>query len=123
MILHINSYPGVGKLTIAKQLAGHIGAKILDNHSIYNVAFSLTETKSDEFYETVRAVRSIAYKRVELLPSSTLVILTKAHAVDSNWGNACWDEAVALARRCGRDHNVVVPRMLARGKCPSHSGR
>lgn len=108
MILHINSYPGVGKLTIAKQLAGQIGAKILDNHSIYNVAFALTEPKSDEFYETVRAVRSIAYKRVETLPIATPVILTNAHAVDSKWGNVCWDEAVALARRCGRDHNVVI---------------
>lgn len=78
-----------------------IGAKLLDNHSIYNVAFALTEFKSTAYYETIRAVRAIAYRRVLDLPIDTPVILTNAHAVDSAWGNECWDEAIALARRRG----------------------
>lgn len=108
MIIHINSYPGVGKLTIANILAPELGAKILDNHSIYNVAFALTEFKSPQFYETVRDVRRIAYDRVRDLPISVPVILTNAHASDSAWGNECWDEAVSLAKTCGRRHLVVV---------------
>lgn len=108
MIVHINSYPGVGKLTIAKIVAANLNAKLLDNHSIYNVAFALTEFKTKAFYETVRSVRAIAYERIRELPNDTPVILTNAHADDSAWGNECWDEAVALARACERPHLVVV---------------
>lgn len=108
MILHINSFPGVGKLTIARRLADKLGAKVLDNHSIYNVAFALTEPKTDEFYDTVRSVRDVAYRQVKALPPDVPVILTNAHASDSNWGNSCWDEAIALARRCHRSYIVVV---------------
>lgn len=108
MIIHINSYPGVGKLTIARCLAPKLGARILDNHSIYNVAFALTEFKSEAFYDTVRAVRTIAYQRVVDLPSNVPVILTNAHAQDSKWGNESWDAAIALAGQCARPHLVVL---------------
>lgn len=107
-LIHLNSYPGVGKLTIARLLAGRFGAKLLDNHSIYNVAFALTEVKSDAYYGAVRAVRDVAYDLVRTLPPEVPVILTNAHAADSAWGNACWDEAIALARETGRAHAVIL---------------
>lgn len=107
-LIHINGYPGVGKLTIGLKVAAALRGKLLDNHSIYNVAFALTEFKSDAFYEAVREVRSTAYKLVKSLPPAVPVILTNAHAQDSAWGNACWDHAIALARTTGRDHIVVL---------------
>lgn len=107
-LIHINSYPGVGKLTIGRKIAADLGGKLLDNHSIYNVAFALTEFKSDEFYDAVRDVRSTAYKLVTTLPSRIPVILTNAHAQDSTWGNECWDHAIDLAQKTGRDHFVVL---------------
>ena len=98
-LIHINSYPGVGKLTIGRMVATQMGAKLLDNHSIYNVAFALTEPKSDEFYDAVRKVRSTAYELVEALNPDTPVILTNAHNQGSVWGNECWDRAIELAKK------------------------
>ncbi|MEL6687488.1 MAG: hypothetical protein AAFP97_07685 [Pseudomonadota bacterium] len=108
MIIHINSYPGVGKLTIAKQLAAMLDAKLLDNHSVYNVAFALTEYKSKVYYDTIRSVRAIAYERIHELPSDIPVILTNAHARDSEWGNECWDNAIHLAKQTNRPHIVIL---------------
>lgn len=107
-LIHINSYPGVGKLTIGRKIASELGAKLLDNHSIYNVAFALTEFKSEAFYDAVRDVRSTAYRIVMDLSPDVPVILTNAHAQDSTWGNECWNEAIELGRKTGRQHVVVL---------------
>ena len=108
MIIHVNSYAGVGKLTIATVLAERIGAKLLDNHSIYNVAFALTEFRSKDFYDTVRAVRDIAYQRVLELPAEIPVILTNWYSQDSDWGHENWDEIIALAHKRGSPLYIVV---------------
>ena len=34
MIIHINGRAGVGKLTIGSHVAGMIGGRLLDNHSM-----------------------------------------------------------------------------------------
>lgn len=98
MLIHLNGYPGTGKLTIAQALAPMLGARLLDNHSVYNIAFALTEPKTPVFYDTVRALRRIAYDRVLALPAGVPVILTNAHAADSAWGAECWDALRDLAR-------------------------
>ena len=108
MIIHINGYPGVGKLTIAKILAEKLGARLLDNHSVYNVALALTEFKSSEYYDTIRAVRETAYKRVLEVPADIPVILTNAHSSNNAWGNECWDAAIDLARSRGAKLLIVV---------------
>ena len=48
LIIHINSYPGVRKLTIGSHLAELLDGKLLDSHSIYNVAFALTGFRNSE---------------------------------------------------------------------------
>lgn len=108
MIVHINSYAGVGKLTIGTALAGLIGGKLLDNHSIYNVDFALTEFRSDAFYDTVRAVRDIAYARVLALPADMPVVLTNWYSRDSAWSRENWDAVIALARKRGCPLYVVT---------------
>jgi len=76
MLIVLNGYPGVGKLTIGQALAPLIGGRLLDIHSVYNVAFALTEFKSEKFYETVDSVQSIADRRIRELPDHVPVILT-----------------------------------------------
>ena len=101
MIVHINSYPGVGKLTIGRLLAERLGAKLLDNHSMCNVAFALSELNSPAFCETVRAVRETAYALVLDLPAETPVILTNGYSQGSPWGIEKWEAVIALARKRG----------------------
>jgi hypothetical protein len=108
VIIHINGYPGVGKLTVARIMAEALGARLVDNHSVYNLAFALTEYKSAAYYETLEAVRSIAFERVLELPEATPVIFTNAHMTDSEWGNANWDAVADLARRRGSELLVLV---------------
>ena len=108
MIVHINSYPGVGKLTIGRALADLIGGKLLDNHSVFNVAFALTEFRSPAFYDTVRAVREIAYQRILDLPRAVPVVLTNWYSQGSAWGEENWDRAIALAKQRHCPLNVVI---------------
>jgi len=76
-------------------------ARLIDNHTIYNPAFATTEFRSPSFYETVRAVRTIAFERAAALPPLTPIILTVAPGRDPDWGRE-WQHAIrALADRCG----------------------
>jgi hypothetical protein len=108
VIVHINSYPGVGKLTIGRALAELIGGRLLDNHSVFNVAFALTEFRSPVFYDTVRAVREIAYQRILDLPPGIPVVLTNWFSQGSAWGEENWDRAITLAKARGSALNVVL---------------
>jgi len=98
MIIHINGYPGVGKLTVGRILAEALNAKLVDNHSIYNLAFALAEPKSEPYFAILREVRAVAMKWAGALPTETPIILTNAHFADSEWGNNNWDEVISLAR-------------------------
>ena len=96
MIIVLNGYPGVGKLTIATELASQLGARLLDIHTMYNVAFALTEPKSSEFYETIEEVEAIAHNLVLRRPEGEPTVLTTMLAGDSEWGDAEWGRIVRL---------------------------
>lgn len=92
MIVELSGQAGVGKFTIGRILAQRIGARLLDNHTIYNPAFAITEFRSPEFYETVRSVREIAFERAAELPASVPIIVTMAPGTDRAWGEE-WQAA------------------------------
>jgi hypothetical protein len=96
MIININGWPGVGKLSVAEFLQRRIGGRILDNHTIFNVAFSLCEFGTPEFRETVRAVRGIAFDQASKVPSGTPIILTSAYA-NTPFGRENWAAIRAMA--------------------------
>lgn len=116
MIIVLNGYPGVGKLTIGRALAGLLGGKLLDIHTVYNVAFALTEFKTPEFREAVERVEEIAHDLVLKLPAGTPVVLTTVIAGDSEWGNAEWKRLEDLGEErppfcvihlsCGLEENI-----------------
>lgn len=107
MLIHLNGWPGVGKLTVARALHARIGGRLLDNHSVYNIAFRLTDFRSDEFYETVRALRSVAYDRVAGIPPEIPVIMTNG-LNHGWWGQENWDAIRALATRRGSPLYSVI---------------
>lgn len=101
MIIELSGHGGVGKLTVGRILAERMGARLLDNHTIYNPAFAVTEFRSPEFYETVRAVRKITYDRAVALPPHTPIILTMATGVSQWWTRDCQAAIRDLADRRG----------------------
>jgi len=115
MLVLLNGYPGIGKLTIGKSLAALLGGRLLDNHSVCNVAFALTEFRSDAFYNTVKSVQAIADARIAELSPETPLVLTEALAGQSVWGDFNWNRIVRLADlhgplhvvhlHCGRDEH------------------
>lgn len=98
MIIVLNGYPGVGKLTIGQELISRISGRLLDIHSVYNIAFALTEFKSPEFIETVEKIEAIAHDLIRKLPLEVPVVLTTVLAGRSDWGDAEWERIVRLGR-------------------------
>jgi hypothetical protein len=101
MIIVLNGYPGVGKLTIGQELNLILSGRLLDIHSIYNVAFALTEFKSPEFIDTVEKIETIAHDLILRLPVEIPVVLTTVLAGNSEWGDAEWQRIVRLGRERG----------------------
>src|SRR5262249_34492751 len=100
MIIHLNGWPGVGKLAIGRMVAMRLGARFLDNHAIANVAFSLTDFPSPAFYATERDVRVIAYNRILDLEPTVPVVLTNVLAATPS-GVETWNALIELSRSRG----------------------
>jgi shikimate kinase len=90
LIVVLNGYPGVGKLTIGRELASRLNGRLLDIHSVYNIALALTELKSPEFREAVEKVEAIAHDLILKLPPDQPVVLTTVLAGESQWAQAEW---------------------------------
>jgi len=80
------------------ELAAIMRGRLLDIHSIYNVAFALTEFRSPEFREAVEKVEAIAHDLIRKLPPDQPVILTTVLAGDGDWSDAEWNRIVELGR-------------------------
>lgn len=96
MIIVLNGYPGVGKLTVGRGLAKALSGRLLDIHTVYNVGFALTEFKSAEFKSTVEKVERIAHDLILKLPKDEPVVLTTVLAGDGEWGASEWARIVEL---------------------------
>lgn len=101
MIINLNGWPGVGKLTTARELSKLADAKLLDNHTLLNVGKALARDGSPEFYRLVRAVRSIAFDAILELPPTIPIIFTNvvARGGTSGFLEENWNAIVDLAHR------------------------
>ncbi|KZK75365.1 hypothetical protein PsW64_05268 [Pseudovibrio sp. W64] len=100
MLIVLNGYPGVGKLSIGRELADTIDARLLDNHTVWNLAFALTERKTPAFYESIKAVRRLADDLICELPTGVPVVMTEALTVGSAFCEEYWAglEQLSLSR-------------------------
>ena len=102
MIVNLNGWPGVGKLTTARELSRRIGGKLLDNHTLLNIGRALAADGSPQYYALVRSIRSVAFDAILALPPAVPVIFTNVVArggsgfLEENWGAIL---ALAQARR------------------------
>ena len=111
-IVYLLGHYGVGKLTVAKALCALTGARLLDNHLINNVVFSLIRADGRTplpkvVWDHISAIRMIAFEVMEALaPPEFSYVLTNALDEDDPLDRAWYERAVLLAQRRGA---VFVP--------------
>lgn len=98
LIVHINGWPGTGKLTIARIFAKKIGARLLDNHTLLNPAETLFK-RHDPLHGSLRTeIRRIVLDHAARLPAETTLVLTDAFSEDPHEA-AMFDDYRRLAER------------------------
>lgn len=105
MLINLNGWPGVGKLTVGRILTKKLGGRLLDNHTLLNVARALAEKGSREYYDLVRSVRSVAFDRITQLPTTDPVVLTNvvARGGTSGFLEENWQAVINLTKLRGCD--------------------
>lgn len=97
MLIHLNGWPGSGKLTVARVVARRLEARLLDNHTLHDVAGRLCDRHTREYWELYYQVREVAYKRVRALPSDEAIVMTNALTLESDREREAWAAVKALA--------------------------
>ena len=117
MIIHINGWPGVGKLTVARVLAQTLGARLLDNHTLHDVPGRLCERNTEEYWRLYYRVRAVAYDWVRAMPADQVLVMTNALLTESEREQEAWlavkqlaasrsDTLVAITLDCTLDENT-----------------
>lgn len=119
--VYLLGHPGVGKLTVARAICAATGARLLDNHLINNVVFSLIRADGktplpEGIWDLIGPIRNVAFEAIEKFgdPDDSY-ILTNAltdDPIDRQW----FDDAAALAGRpmrssCRSSSPATRPRM------------
>lgn len=82
MLIHINGFPGVGKLTVARELEKLTGGRLIDNHAIINLAYLATEHGTPEFFDLHKSLTAALYKTLSQVKGLNLLIFTNAQAAE-----------------------------------------
>ncbi len=107
LVVHINGWPGSGKLTIARHLAEMLGARLADNHTLINPAEALF-ARSDPLYRSLRsAVRESVFEHLAKAAADQSFVFTDALSDDAADTRA-FEDCAALARKRGARFIAVV---------------
>lgn len=101
VIIHLNGWPGSGKLTVAREVARKLGARMLDNHTLHDVPGRLCDRNTPEYWELYYQVRAAAYRRVLALPLHEMLVMTNALTLESEREREAWAAVKALAAERG----------------------
>lgn len=108
IILHLNGWPGSGKLTIARLLVERMRGRLVDNHTLLNPAEALFERSDPLWEEARRTVRKTVLSLVEHVAAGVPIVLTDALSDDA-YDSALFDEYRALATaRSARLVSVIL---------------
>jgi shikimate kinase len=101
VIIHLNGWPGSGKLTVGRAVARELDARLLDNHTLHDVAVRLCEQHTPEYWELYHQVRDAAFKRIRALPPREVIVMTNALTLESDRDRQVWTVVKALAMERG----------------------
>jgi thymidylate kinase len=97
VIIHINGWPGVGKLTVAREVARKLGARMLDNHTLHDVAIRLCDRGTPEYWDLYHRVRELAYGWIRVMPAEQVLVMTNALLAESDREREAWQAVKQLA--------------------------
>lgn len=115
LVIHINGWPGSGKLTIAREMAYRINARVVDSHTLLNPAEALYERTDPAYARLRRDLRELVFAHLKRVDARVPLIFTDALS-DDPWDAKMFEEyrALAVSRRsrlisilldCSQDEN------------------
>lgn len=97
LIVHLNGWPGVGKLTVGRALAERLGARLIDNHLLHDVAIRCTGLAEPDRWPLYEKIRNAAYEALKRRPQGEAMVMTNALCAHDPRERQAWDHVVDLA--------------------------
>jgi thymidylate kinase len=98
-IIHINGWPGTGKLTVGRLLAKRLSARLVDNHTLLNPAEALF-SRSDPLHASLRRqIRQAVFDHaVRADPAESFVFTDALSDDEDDSATFSWYRDLAAAR-------------------------
>ncbi len=96
MIIHLCGMPGVGKLTIAKQLKEILSARLIDNHLFVDLATSICDRDAD-YIGFLREITDASFSKLADRKKDSCIIFTNSLIAESSEGRARLERVASLA--------------------------
>lgn len=97
MIVHLNGWPGIGKFTVGRTLAERLGARLVHNHLLHDVAIVCAGLDDPARWPLYEEIRRAAYTVLAHRPRTETFVMTNALCVGSERERQAWDHVVDLA--------------------------